>query len=122
MIYDYDLRYYYCDLNHIPCLTDEEQQHLMTTVLTARAHQLSDVKAQAKARLIEGHLALATRLVLDECPSARPYLLPDLVQEANLALMRASDRYDYTTGEISPPMPVPTCVAVSRLPLVPTTP
>lgn len=98
MIYDYDLRYYYSDLNHIPCLTDEEQQHLMTAVLTAKAHQLSDVEAQVKARLVEGHLALATRIALNECPSARPYLLPDLVQEANLALMRASDRYDYAAG------------------------
>lgn len=96
MTHDTILRYYYYDLNFIPRLTDEEQQLLIATVPFARAQHLSQAERQAKQRLVEGHLGLAHRIVVDECPSLRIYLRPDLVQEASLALIEATRCYTYT--------------------------
>ena len=49
-----------------------------------------------KQRLIEGHLGLATSIVIELCPRRCRDLFPDLVQEANLALIQATNRCDYT--------------------------
>jgi len=52
--------------------------------------------AQIKQRLIEGHLGLATSIAAELCPRRCRDLYPDLVQEANLALIQAANRCDYT--------------------------
>jgi RNA polymerase sigma factor (sigma-70 family) len=85
----HDLAPYYASLRGIPRLTREEQQRLAAHQSTAQAGSL------AKQQLIEGHLRLATRIAIDHCPGARRDLFPDMVQEANLALVEAASRFDY---------------------------
>ncbi len=45
-----------------------------------------------------GHLGLATCIAIDLCPRRYPDLFADLMQEANLALVRAANHFDYTRG------------------------
>ena len=101
MRYDYELRPYYRELNRIPLLTQGEQQHLLAALSTARTGPLAVQAEQTpiKHRLIEGHLALASRIAREHCPPTRyASLLPDLVQEANLALIQATDHFVSTSG------------------------
>jgi RNA polymerase sigma factor (sigma-70 family) len=97
MRYDYELRPYYRELNRIPVLAKEEQQRLLAA-LSARAQPLSVQRATPLThRLIEGHLALASRIAREHCPPSRyTSLLPDLVQEANLALIQATEQFAST--------------------------
>jgi len=97
--YDYELRPYYRELNRIPRLAQEEQQRLLAA-LSARTQPLSVQRATLLThRLIEGHLALASRIAREHCPPSRyASLLPDLVQEANLALIQATEQYSSTSG------------------------
>ncbi len=92
--YDYELRPYYRELNRIPVLAQEEQQRLLVA-LSARTQPLSVQRATLLThRLIEGHLALASRIAREHCPPSRyASLLPDLVQEANLALIQATNQF-----------------------------
>ncbi len=96
----YDLRYYYADTKRLPRLSKEEEQRLIaslasTTTQYLPMHQIT----RAKQRLIEGHLGLATCIAIDLCPrSRRAQLFPDLVQEANLALVQATNRFDFSSG------------------------
>src|SRR5260370_30289427 len=95
--YDYELRPYYRELNRIPVLAQEEQQRLLAA-LSARTQLLSVQRATPLThRLIEGHLALASRIAREHCPPSRyASLLPDLVQEANLALIQATHQFAST--------------------------
>ena len=95
--YDYELRPYYRELNRIPVLAQEEQQRLLAA-LSARTQPLSVQRATPLThRLIEGHLALASRIAREHCPPSRyASLLPDLVQEANLALIQATNHFAST--------------------------
>jgi hypothetical protein len=86
---------------------EENQQCLIATVPFAHVHHLPQIERQAKQRLVEGHLGLAHTIVLDECPSLRAYLRPDLVEEESLALLEATRCYDYTGGGTSRPIPGP---------------
>ncbi len=94
-----DLRQYVTDLASIPRLSHEETRDLISRLAAARQESLSpELAAQAKHRLIEGHLWLAVSLV--KRSSARLCTLSplDLVQEGNLGLLRAFDRFDFASG------------------------
>ena len=99
MQYLRDLRQYVTDLASIPHLSPKETRHLTSHLAAARQGILSpEQAAQAKQRLIEGHLWLAVALV--KRSGARLCMLSplDLVQEGNLGLLRALDRFDFAAG------------------------
>src|SRR5260221_893358 len=93
------LRQYVIALASIPHLSPKETRHLTSRLAAARQGILSpEQAAQAKQRLIEGHLWLAVALV--KRSGARLCMLSplDLVQEGNLGLLRALDRFDFAAG------------------------
>lgn len=95
----YDLAYYYADHKRIPRLSEEEQRQLIASLAPAAAQPLSTQQiTHIKQRLIEGHLGLATCIATDLCPRRCRDLFADLVQEANLSLIQATNRFDYTSG------------------------
>jgi DNA-directed RNA polymerase sigma subunit (sigma70/sigma32) len=95
----YDLAHYYTHTKRIPRLSKEEERRLIASLALAPAqHFPMQEISSAKTRLIEGHLGLATCIAIDLCPSRCAQLFPDLVQEANLAFIQATDRFDFTSG------------------------
>src|SRR5258706_1666355 len=100
MRHDYELHPYYRELNRIPRLAQEEQQRLLAALAVDGTESLPGQGATPmKHRLIEGHLALASRIAREHCPPSRyAALLPDLVQEDNLALIQATEQYSSTSG------------------------
>jgi RNA polymerase sigma factor (sigma-70 family) len=95
----YDLRYYYADTKHLPRLSREEERTLIASLASPTTQPLPAQQiAQVKQRLIEGHLGLATCIAIDLCPRRCPDLFADLVQEANLALVQATNRFDWSSG------------------------
>src|SRR5579859_3502735 len=94
-----ELRQYIIDLNTIPRLFREEVQHLISQLVAARQGRLSpEQAAQVKRRLIEGHLWLPVTLVRRSSARLRSLSPLDLVQQGNLGLLRALDRFDAATG------------------------
>ena len=82
---DDSLDAYFDQIKNIPLLTFEEEQEL------SRCIQKGD--ETARRRLIEANLRLVVKIV-------RNYLTPDvplmdLIQEGNMGLMRAADKYDH---------------------------
>ncbi len=100
MRHAYDLHYYYTDTKSIPRLSGEEAPQLLALLASAATTQpvpLAQV-TRAKHRLIEGHLGLASAIAISECPPALSRALPDLLQEASLALIEAAHCFEYTSG------------------------
>lgn len=97
----YDLRYYFADLMQYPRVSKVERDTLITT-LPASEMLSTSPSAQAlevKARLIEMHLGMALHEAVRVCPhELSATLLPDLVQEANLAVLCAVEHYDWSAG------------------------
>jgi RNA polymerase sigma factor (sigma-70 family) len=94
-----ELRQYVTDLNSIPRLSAEEIRQLTSCLAAARQGTLSpEQTAQAKQRLIEGHLWLAVRLVKRSGARLRSLSPLDLVQQGTLGLLRALDRFDFASG------------------------
>jgi RNA polymerase primary sigma factor len=94
-----DLRQYVTDLASIPRLSQEETCQLTSRLVAARQGALSpEQTTHAKQRLIVGHLWLAVALV--KRSGARLCTLSplDLVQEGNLGLLHACDRFDFASG------------------------
>ncbi len=95
----YDLAYYYTDTKRLPRLSKEGEHRLIALLATAAQPLPTQQITRAKQRLIEGHLGLATCIAIDLCPwRRRAQLFPDLVQEANLALVQATNRFDWSSG------------------------
>ncbi len=95
----YDMRYYYADTKRLPRLSKEEERQLIALLAAPTPPSLpAQQMAQVKQRLIEGHLGLATCIAADLCPRRCRDLYPDLVQEANLALIQATNRCDYSSS------------------------
>ncbi len=95
----YDLRYYYADTKRLPRLCKEEERTLIASLAPPTPPSLlAQQITSAKQRLIEGHLGLATCIAIDLCPRHCPDLFADLVQEANLALVQATNHFDYLRG------------------------
>ncbi len=94
-----ELRQYIIDLNTIPRLSREEVRHLISQLVAARQGRLSlEQAAQVKRRLIEGHLWLPVTLVRRSSARVRSLSPLDLVQQGNLGLLRALDRFDAATS------------------------
>ncbi len=115
----YDLRYYYADTKCLPRLCKQEEHTLIASLASPTppsppAQQITS----AKQRLIEGHLGLATCIAIDLCPRKCPDLFADLVQEANLALVQATNRFDYVRGGDFTAYCAPGCEGRSRKPSV----
>src|SRR5260370_38576127 len=81
-VYD-ELTCYYTDLHALPEITEEEKQQLLAS---------SPLDHEARNRIIEGHLAIATRLARKHCPPGQWQLLPDIIGEMNFILVKATDR------------------------------
>ncbi len=85
---DDPVKVYLKDIGRIPLLSAEEEGEL--------ARLMSEGDAEAKRRLSEANLrlvvAIAKRYV------GRGMQLLDLIQEGNLGLMKAVDKFDYTKG------------------------
>ena len=95
----YELRQYIMDLNTIPRLSREEVHELISHLAAARQGKLSPQHtAQVKRRLIEGHLWLPVTLVRRSGARLRTLSPLDLVQQGNLGLLRALDRFDGAAG------------------------
>lgn len=76
-------------LRKYPILTREEELRLATEYKETQDPKLAQ-------RLVEGHLRLVVKIAR-EC-SSRKALLPDLIQEGCLGLMKAVSKYDPTKG------------------------
>ncbi len=92
----YDMRYYYADTKRLPRLCKAEERQLVASLAAPTPSLPAQQITGIKQRLIEGHLGLATSIVIELCPRRCRDLFPDLVQEANLALIQATNRCDYT--------------------------
>jgi RNA polymerase primary sigma factor len=84
-LYDDSLQAYFDQIKNIPLLTFEEELELSRCI--------RDGNEAARHRLIEANLRLVVKI-------ARAYLAPDifymdLIQEGNIGLMRAVEKYDY---------------------------
>ena len=82
------VRMYLKEIGKIPLLTAEEELEL--------AKKISEGDAEAKKRMIEANLRLVVSV-------AKHYLgrgmqLLDLIQEGNLGLLKAVEKFDYTKG------------------------
>src|SRR5260370_18017174 len=89
----YDLAYYYADLRHLPLLSRDERQRLVTSIAgeASTPASLSNVKCQ----LIESYLPFAKYLAITLCPPALyRCLLPELIGAVNLAVVEAVVRCD----------------------------
>jgi RNA polymerase sigma factor (sigma-70 family) len=87
---------FYADLHRLPPrLTPQEQRALLASTPPGAAH----LDRQARNRLVEGHLGLATHIAIKKCPSSRyASSFPDILGEVFLALIQTADRYHVQTG------------------------
>lgn len=73
-----------------PLLTSEEERKY--AYLSATGNE------EAKHRLIESNLRLVISIAKRYCKASKTVTLQDLIQEGNIGLMKAADRFDYTKG------------------------
>lgn len=85
---DDPVRLYLKEIGRVPLLSAEEEIEL------AKRIQLGDEKA--KQRLTEANLRLVVSIARRY--AGRGMLFLDLIQEGNMGLMKAADKFDYTKG------------------------
>ena len=85
---DDSVKMYLKDIGRFPLLTAEEE------LLYAKA--MSEGDAKAKERLINANLRLVVSIAKRYVGRGMAFL--DLIQEGNLGLMKAVDKFDYTKG------------------------
>jgi len=83
--YDEGLQTYFDQIKDFPLLTFEEELQL--------SRSIQDGDGKARCRLIEGNLRLVIKIARGY--SANDVSLMDLIQEGNMGLMRAADKYDH---------------------------
>lgn len=90
--YDYEtkdsVRHYLKEIGRIPMLSVEKEREV--------AKQVAKGDTQAKQLLIESNLRLVVSMAKKYVGRGLPFL--DLIQEGNLGLMKAADRYDVNRG------------------------
>jgi len=87
-MYD-DIRAYLKEIAAYPLLTADEEQSL--------ARQIAQGDMQARQQFIEANLRLVVSIAKAYSHN-NPALLLDLIQEGNLGLMKAVERFDYSRG------------------------
>ncbi len=80
------LQIYLNEIGQIPLLSEEEEKEL--------GKRSAEGDAAARKRLSEGNLRLVVSLAKHYTGRGMP--LMDLIQEGNMGLMRAAEKYDYT--------------------------
>ena len=79
---------YLKEIGKVPLLTPEEEQDL--------ARRMADGDEEAKRRMAEANLRLVVSIAKRYV--GRGMLFLDLIQEGNLGLIKAVDKFDYTKG------------------------
>ena len=85
---DDPVRMYLKEIGKIPLLTPEEETHL--------AMQMAEGNEDAKRRMAEANLRLVVSIAKRYV--GRGLLFLDLIQEGNLGLIKAVEKFDYTKG------------------------
>ncbi len=85
---DDSVKMYLKDIGRVPLLTAEEELSL--------AKEMSEGNATAKDKLINANLRLVVSIAKRYVGRGMAFL--DLIQEGNLGLMKAVDKFDYTKG------------------------
>lgn len=85
---DDPVRMYLKEIGKVPLLTPEEEQEL--------AKRMADGDEEAKRRMAEANLRLVVSIAKRYV--GRGMLFLDLIQEGNLGLIKAVDKFDYTKG------------------------
>ncbi|MEG2158613.1 MAG: RNA polymerase sigma factor RpoD [Clostridia bacterium] len=85
---DDPVKMYLKDIGKVPLLTADEEATI--------AKQMIDGDEEAKPKLVEANLRLVVSIAKRYV--GRGMLLLDLIQEGNLGLMKAVDKFDYTKG------------------------
>ena len=85
---DDSVKMYLKDIGRVPLLTAEEELSL--------AKEMSEGNAAAKDKLINANLRLVVSIAKRYVGRGMAFL--DLIQEGNLGLMKAVDKFDYTKG------------------------
>ncbi len=85
---DDPVRMYLKEIGKVPLLTPEEEQEL--------ARRMADGDEEAKRRMAEANLRLVVSIA--QRYVGRGMLFLDLIQEGNLGLIKAVDKFDYTKG------------------------
>ena len=85
---DDPVRMYLKEIGKIPLLTQEEETHL--------AMQMAEGNEDAKRRMAEANLRLVVSIAKRYV--GRGLLFLDLIQEGNLGLIKAVEKFDYTKG------------------------
>lgn len=88
MIIDDPVKVYLKEIGRVPLLTSEEEKEL--------AIRIMDGDAKAKKRLSEANLRLVVSIAKRYV--GRGMQLLDLIQEGNLGLIKAVEKFDYTKG------------------------
>ena len=82
------VRIYMREISHVPLLNADEE------ILLARRIEEGD--EEAKDKLIQGNLRLVVSVAKRFVGKGVPFL--DLIQEGNIGLMKATEKFDYTLG------------------------
>lgn len=85
---DDPVRMYLKDIGRIPLLTQEREQYL--------CERIAEGDERAKNELVEANLRLVVSIAKKYVGKGIFFL--DLIQEGNLGLMKAVDKFDYTKG------------------------
>lgn len=82
------VRMYLKEIGNVPLLTSEEEVDL--------AKRVEEGDDEAKKKLTEANLRLVVSIAKKYVGRGMPFL--DLIQEGNMGLMKAVDKFDYTKG------------------------
>ena len=82
------VRMYLKEIGNVPLLTSEEEVEL--------AKRVEQGDEEAKKKLTEANLRLVVSIAKKYVGRGMPFL--DLIQEGNMGLMKAVDKFDYTKG------------------------
>ncbi len=82
------VRMYLKEIGNVPLLTSEQEVEL--------ARRVEEGDPEAKKALTEANLRLVVSIVKKYVGRGMPFL--DLIQEGNMGLMKAVDKFDYTKG------------------------
>ena len=85
---DYPVRLYLKEIGRVPLLTSEREHEL--------AERMAEGDIEAKKALVEANLRLVVSIAKRYVGRGMFFL--DLIQEGNLGLMKAVDKFDYTKG------------------------